>query len=298
MKEVWKNIPGFEGVAQVSNLGNLRRVVWKNRVFVPEPLSPAKRMGKYLFFSVMVNNDRYHISIADLVYRCFVSDDNCHRIIHIDGDTFNNVYTNLTPTRCKVRKVKYDDLQFHFPDEDTHNLVALYGSDGNYVISKDTGIVYRVSYVPEESQINEGDFYIGKMICLGKMSVSKNKSKLVSFIDADGNKAVGRINTLAYNSFFPLFAGRKFHYKDGDSSNIRMDNFILKEGYTFDKEANIRLIRRYLAEGRSMKYMLEMSGLSHQTIRNCIKEIDGRDQEMYKTAWEQTQKFRNKKVES
>ena len=298
MKEVWKNIPGFEGVAQVSNLGNLRRVVWKNRVFVPEPMAPLKRSGKYLFFSVAINNKRYHVSLADLVYRCFVSDDNCHRIAHIDGNTFNNVYTNLTPTRCKIRKIKYEDMQFQFLGENTHNLATLFGSDGSYVISEDTGIIYRVSYVPEESQINKGNFYPGKIICIGRISATKNKDKLVSFIGTNGDKIVKRVTSLAYDSFFPLFAGRKYHFKDGDSSNIRIDNFILKEGYTSDKEANIRLIRRYLTEDRNMKYMLEMSGLSNQTIYNCIKEINRRDQEMYKTVWEKTEKFRRKKVES
>lgn len=107
MDEIWKDIPGFEGMYRVSNLGRIQSIgrvhVWKNsrgtRVerklagVIMDP-QPSKAGYCYVLLSNMETRKRH--SIHGLVASSFIGA--CppgHNINHKDGDKSNNHAANL-----------------------------------------------------------------------------------------------------------------------------------------------------------------------------------------------------------
>lgn len=95
MKEIWKDIKGYEGKYQVSNLGNvksLERFDKYNRYVKEKILIPRKHTGGYL----RVGLSRKDFYIHRLVAEAFIPNlKNKKYINHIDGDKTNNNINNL-----------------------------------------------------------------------------------------------------------------------------------------------------------------------------------------------------------
>lgn len=101
-KEAWKDIPDFEGIYMVSNLGrvkSLERVVafGKQKRIVPEKiLKPKKKKNGYLFVCLYKNRKAKYLHIHRLVAICF-----CEGyfegadVNHKDGNKENNIAINL-----------------------------------------------------------------------------------------------------------------------------------------------------------------------------------------------------------
>jgi hypothetical protein len=101
MKEIWKDIPGYEGYYQVSNLGNvksLERIIIKSdnsKMYVAgKTFTPKKNSNGYLSVTFNVNQKKSYHSIHRLVLKTFLSESNLH-VNHIDGNKHNNVLENL-----------------------------------------------------------------------------------------------------------------------------------------------------------------------------------------------------------
>lgn len=108
MQEVWKAIPGFEGLYEASSLGRIRsldrlvvRVDGRTRRQCGRVLKQTPMSG-YLMVSLSVSAVR----TVDLVHRLVASafcekPDGCEVINHLDADKSNNVPTNLEWTTSK-----------------------------------------------------------------------------------------------------------------------------------------------------------------------------------------------------
>lgn len=90
MKEIWKDVKGYEELYQVSNLGRVKRVetdrILKVRV---------KRHG-YLGVVLYNNSEPKHYIIHRLVAEAFIPNhENKPQVNHIDEDKTNNTVANL-----------------------------------------------------------------------------------------------------------------------------------------------------------------------------------------------------------
>lgn len=105
-EEVWKDIPGYEGLYQISNYGNVKRLkfahvdthgntTWINKEKI---LKPKKDKKGYLF--VRLGNgtkQTKNFKIARLVACCFISSPPFEKaqVDHIDRNNQNNMVENL-----------------------------------------------------------------------------------------------------------------------------------------------------------------------------------------------------------
>ena len=90
MKEIWKDIKGYEGIYQVSNLGRIKRVE-TDRI-----LKPLKHTKGYLNIGLYKNHTASKKLIHRLVAQAFIpNSENKPEINHIDEDKANNRVNNL-----------------------------------------------------------------------------------------------------------------------------------------------------------------------------------------------------------
>ncbi len=102
--EEWKDIEGYEGLYQVSNLGrvrSLKRTIvdsWCTRVFKGRILKQTEHNGKqpYFYVTLSKNHKNRKILVHRLVAECFIDNDhNKEQVNHIDGNPQNNNVENL-----------------------------------------------------------------------------------------------------------------------------------------------------------------------------------------------------------
>ena len=93
--EVWKDIPGYEGLYQVSNLGNVRSLRYRNRDEVRELFLKPHNQG-YLQVELHKDGKRKMFTVHRLVAMAFVDGyEEGKQVNHIDENKKNNVSTNL-----------------------------------------------------------------------------------------------------------------------------------------------------------------------------------------------------------
>lgn len=121
IKEIWKDIPDYEGLYQISNIGNIKSLdrittivkqesTFKQR-FKGRTLKPIRDPYGYLFVNLFKNAKRYNIKIHQLVAMAFLNHIPCgHDIVidHIDNNKLNNNLRNLqlVTSRYNVSKGK------------------------------------------------------------------------------------------------------------------------------------------------------------------------------------------------
>ena len=90
MKEVWKDIKGYEGLYQISNLGRVKRVT-TGRI-----LKGGKDKDGYLMVKLYKNNIRSNKKIHRLVAEAFIPNpENKPQVNHADENKTNNSLDNL-----------------------------------------------------------------------------------------------------------------------------------------------------------------------------------------------------------
>lgn len=104
MKEIWKDIPGYEGLYQVSNLGRVKRLEYKREnnliktmsTFKEHILKPAKQTSGYMYIVLCKNNKTKGFRVHRLVAEAFISNPyNLPQVNHIDANKSNNNVNNL-----------------------------------------------------------------------------------------------------------------------------------------------------------------------------------------------------------
>lgn len=98
MKEIWKDIQGYKGLYQVSNLGrikSLNRVDGSNhRIY--EKILKLKKRKNYLGVDLHQNGELRTYSVHRLVAQAFIPNpENKPQVNHIDEDKENNQVDNL-----------------------------------------------------------------------------------------------------------------------------------------------------------------------------------------------------------
>ena len=114
MKEVWKDIAEFEGLYQVSNLGNIKSLRFgchnSKRGKSTKLLKATKTNVGY--YKVQLYNNGYSkiMYVHRLVAEAFVPNTyNKPQVNHIDGNKSNNIFTNLewvSPSENQLHAIK------------------------------------------------------------------------------------------------------------------------------------------------------------------------------------------------
>lgn len=94
MKEIWKDIPGYEGLYQVSNMGRVKSLNF-NRSGLPRILKTKNRQG-YPRVILWKSGKRHEVCVHRLVAQAFIPNpENKPFVNHKDGNRRNNHVDNL-----------------------------------------------------------------------------------------------------------------------------------------------------------------------------------------------------------
>ena len=95
MKEIWKDVFGYEGTYQVSNLGNIKTFNWKN-TGKERVMRPAVDGSGYLRTMLAKDGVNKTVKIHRLIAETFIDNpENKAEVNHIDGNKTNNRVDNL-----------------------------------------------------------------------------------------------------------------------------------------------------------------------------------------------------------
>jgi hypothetical protein len=88
-KEIWKDVKGYEGLYQVSNLGRIKSIIRKGKIL-------SNKSHRYISVIFYKNKLRKNIRVHRLVAGAFIPNpENKPQVNHIDGNKKNNNVNNL-----------------------------------------------------------------------------------------------------------------------------------------------------------------------------------------------------------
>lgn len=95
MKEVWKNIPGFEGKYLASNLGRVKSLP-RNGTIKEERVLALCRSKRYDAIGLRKNGEKQRYPLHRIIAKTFVPNPlGLPQVDHIDGNSHNNCANNL-----------------------------------------------------------------------------------------------------------------------------------------------------------------------------------------------------------
>ena len=113
MKEVWKEVKGYDGKYAVSNYGSVKtlsRIVsngYNNRMTTERLLKPQQKKDRYFKISLRSNGKSISYRIHRLVYETFVGPIEDGKVIdHIDSNRENNRVDNLQAISQRLNIIK------------------------------------------------------------------------------------------------------------------------------------------------------------------------------------------------
>lgn len=107
MTELWKDVVGYEGLYQVSNMGSVRSLNYANRGYAKK-LVPKKNNRNRLWFDLRKDGKSHPCLAHRLVAMAFIENpDNLPEINHIDENPANNNVWNLEWCTREENLAKY-----------------------------------------------------------------------------------------------------------------------------------------------------------------------------------------------
>lgn len=194
MKEIWKDIKGYEGLYQCSNLGNIRSldryIPWKNKYTQfkkGQPIIPRQNKNGYLQFALNKNGKRKMAYIHIIVAETFIDNKNKLKTVnHKDGNKLNNCIDNL-------EWCSYSDNNKHAYTELKRQKVIIGGKRKKiYLINIITNNVTVYSSINEASR-NIGLSHTQIIRYLKNNNIWKGKY----YITTDNNKCVEDIEKIS-----------------------------------------------------------------------------------------------------
>ena len=89
--EIFKNIKGYDGIYQISNLGNVKSLKYNKQRLLKKEITKG-----YYRFNLCLNNKTKHFLSHRLVAENFIINNNNKPCVnHIDGNKLNNNFLNL-----------------------------------------------------------------------------------------------------------------------------------------------------------------------------------------------------------
>lgn len=166
MEEIWKDIPGYEGIYQASNLGNIKalciekrrgRGIQKREEII---LKPSIKERGYLQVCLSVDSKRVYTGIHRLVALAFIPNpENKPTVNHKDGNKGDNSVENLEWATHKEQTNHADKL----------GLRKISGEDSKVSKLKDEDVLYiRKNYVSDLKRQTSN----GKELC-AKFGIAK-----------------------------------------------------------------------------------------------------------------------------
>ena len=116
-KEIWKDIKGYEGLYQVSNLGrikSLERWVDNKHHILEKILKPTISPKGYLRVHLRKNKKEKVVTVHQIVMKTFnESKNNELTVDHVDGNKFNNSLSNLQWLTREEKTLKWHKEEGH-----------------------------------------------------------------------------------------------------------------------------------------------------------------------------------------
>lgn len=129
--EIWKDIVGYEGLYQVSNMGNVRslyrtvRCGNKDNTLNGKLLTPAKNKCGYLYVNLRKNGETKSKNIHRLVAEHFVPNPMCKpQVNHLDENKENNKADNLDWVTAK-ENANHGSRNYKISEYRKQNVVAI-----------------------------------------------------------------------------------------------------------------------------------------------------------------------------
>lgn len=155
--EKWKDVPGYEGYYQVSNLGQVRSLDREcgkmprgcERRIKGQMLTPHDNGYGYLIVQLKKDGKRKPKYVHRLVAEMFVNNPKCSPVVdHVDGDRKNNRYDNLRwCTQMENVNFSMDKIlkRPSVPTKSGHKHIQIV-KDGRYLVAikrKNTPNIYK-----------------------------------------------------------------------------------------------------------------------------------------------------------
>ena len=147
MKEIWRDIPGYEGIYQASSIGRVRS--YRRLLFVRDWLKNGKYYGGNILTPFICKTGYYAVNFVYGGRKQHL----LHRLIALTFIPKNNDRPHVNHKDCDKSNNSIENLEWCTPKENIRHSCAN-GLNGRLVINTQTGIYYNSAVEALESGCN------------------------------------------------------------------------------------------------------------------------------------------------